>query len=65
LTIKATNGTVFTVTLDSTTVYSKIAEGKTSDIKVNQAVRVVGQAQKDGSITAQSITTLLALPAGQ
>jgi hypothetical protein len=65
LTIKATNGTVFTVTLDSTTVYSKIAAGKTSDLKINQAVRVIGQAQKNGSIDAQSITILLALPTSQ
>ncbi len=65
LTIKATNGTVFTVTLDSTTVYSKIAAGKTSDLKINQAVRVIGQAQKNGSVDAQSITILLALPTSQ
>jgi len=65
MTITTANGTDYTVKLDSTTVYSEIAAAKTSDLQTNQAVLVVGQAQKDGSINALSITILLALPTSQ
>ncbi len=65
MTITTTNGADYTVKLDSTTVYSQIAAAKTSDLQANQAVLVIGQAQKDGSINALSITILLSLPASQ
>lgn len=65
MTITAADGTDYNVKLDSTTVYSKIAAAKVSDLKIGQIVLAVGQKGANGSITAQSVTTLLALPTTQ
>lgn len=65
MTITGANGTDYNVKLDSTTVYSKIAAAKVSDLKIGQIVLATGQKGANGSITAQTVTTLLALPATQ
>lgn len=63
MTITGTDGTDYSVRLDSTTVYSKIAAAKASDLKVGQAVTVAGTKGSNGSINAQAVTILLALSA--
>lgn len=65
LTITAANGTDYTVTLDSSTIYSKIGQAQASDVQAGQPVLVVGRKASDGSINANSVTILLALPATQ
>ena len=62
LTITDTKGTDYSMTLDNTTIYSEIGQAQASDVQIGQAVLAVGQAASDGSITANSVTILLALP---
>lgn len=61
----AADGTDYNVKLDSTTVYSKIGAAKASDLKVGQSVLAIGTKGANGSINAQAVTVLLALPTGQ
>lgn len=65
LTITGADGTDYNVKLDSTTVYSKIGAAKASDLKVGQSVLAIGTKGTNGSINAQAVTVLLALPTGQ
>jgi Domain of unknown function (DUF5666) len=65
ITITATDGTDYNVKLASTTVYSKIATAKVTDLKIGQPVTVTGAKASNGSITALAVTILLALPTGQ
>lgn len=62
LSVTASDGTDYTVQLDSATKYTRISAAKASDLQVGQAVSVTGRAASDGSITAQSIIILEALP---
>lgn len=62
LSVTASDGTDYTVQLDSATKYTRISVAKASDLQVGQAVSVTGRAASDGSITAQSIIILEALP---
>jgi hypothetical protein len=65
MTITGSDGTDYNVKLDSTTVYSKIGAAKVSDLKIGGAVTATGVKASNGSITAQAVTILLALPTGQ
>ena len=65
MTITGTDGTDYNVTLESTTIYSKIGAAKVTDLQIGQAVTVSGTKASNGSITAQAVTILLALPTGQ
>ncbi len=65
LTITALDGQDYTVTLDSTTVYSKIGPSQASDLKTGLPVLVTGRPSSQGSITAVAVTILLALPTNQ
>ena len=62
LSVTASDGSDYTVQLDSSTKYTKISVAKASDLQVGQAVTVTGRAASGGSITAQSIIILEALP---
>lgn len=62
MTITGTDGTDYNVKLDSATIYSKIGAGKVTDLKTGLPVTALGSKAKDGSIAAQSVTILLALP---
>jgi hypothetical protein len=62
LSVTASDGTDYTVQLDSATKYTRISVAKASDLQVGQAVSVTGRAASNGSITAQSIIILEALP---
>jgi Cu/Ag efflux protein CusF len=65
MTITANDGADYNVKLDSTTVYSKIGAAKVSDLKVGQMVLAIGAKGANGSINAQAVTILLALPTSQ
>lgn len=65
MTITGTDGTDYNVTLESTTIYSKIGTAKVTDLQIGQAVTATGTKASNGSITAQAVTILLALPTGQ
>jgi hypothetical protein len=65
MTVAATNGGNYTITLDSSTTYEETVSAEASDIKVGQPVSVVGQAGANGSITATAIILLIALPTRQ
>ncbi len=65
LTITGADGSDYNVKLDSTTVYSKIGAAHASDLKIGQVVLAIGTKGANGSINAQAVTILLALPTGQ
>ena len=62
LSVTASDGADYTIQLDSATKYTRISVARASDLQVGQAVSVTGRAASDGSITAQSIIILEALP---
>ncbi|HLV98846.1 MAG TPA: DUF5666 domain-containing protein [Ktedonobacterales bacterium] len=65
MTITGTDGTNYNVKLDSATIYSKIGAAKVTDLKIGAAVTATGAKASNGSIAAQAVTILLALPTGQ
>jgi hypothetical protein len=55
LTVKLSDGSSKVVILTSTTQINKAAQGTVADLQVGTTIAVMGQANSDGSVTAQSI----------
>ncbi len=62
ITVKISDGTEKSIALDSNTKYSKISEATTNDLIAGKIVVVIGTANTDGSVTAQSIEIRPELP---
>ncbi len=63
ITIKMRDGGSKIIFFSATTAIAKTTETSAADLEVGKTVQTSGQANSDGSITAQSIQIRLALPA--
>lgn len=55
LTVKLSNGSTEIVVLSSSTAFMQSAQAALSDVKTGDTVNIVGTANSDGSVTAQSV----------